>query len=217
MKVTSLACIQGAWLPDIQPNSVLDIGAGTGLLSLMVAQKYHALIDAVEIDQPAFLQMCENIHHSPWRDRIACHHDDVRTFAKENSIAYDFIISNPPFYQNHLKSPDIRINQARHATSLTIQELLSISHQMLSEQGMLSILLPDPETKLLIDAAYHYSIHPINQLIIYDHPESPPAAAVTIFSKQPQVFRRESLHIKNEENELSRAFCTLLRPYYLYL
>jgi tRNA1Val (adenine37-N6)-methyltransferase len=183
----------------------------------MVAHKYPAAIDAVEIDGPAFHQMRENIDQSPWHERITCHHEDIRDFAKDSSIAYDFIITNPPFYQNQLKSPDVRINQARHATSLIRSELISLSLNMLGNQGMLSILLPIAQTRDVIRAARYYAIHSINQLIIYDRPGSPPLASVTIFSKTPRPYREESLYIKNAKNELTRAFCTLLRPYYLYL
>ena len=110
MKVTTLGCIQGSWIPTIKANHVLDIGAGTGLLSLMVAQKCQCKIDAVEIDKDAFNQLTDNVFNSPWANLIDCHHADINHFASSTKRTYDFIISNPPFFSNQQKSPNAQIN-----------------------------------------------------------------------------------------------------------
>lgn len=217
MKVTSLACIQGAWLPEINPGKILDIGAGTGLLSLMAAQKYKANIDAVEIEADAFHQLSENIALSPWSDRIYSHHQDIRFFAKENSRTYDLIISNPPFYQNQLKSGDLKIDQARHELSLTLPELLHVVHKSLAPDGICSILLPDKETQELLLLASSSPLFAIGQLIISDNPEKPAKAAVTLLSRNKGNNEQRYLNIKTSKKIFTSEYITLLRPYYLNL
>jgi len=215
MKVTSLACIQGAWLPDIQPCKILDIGAGTGLLTLMAAQKFNGDFDSVEIERNAFQQLVENVSGSGWHDRINCHHKDIRNFANENSTTYDFIITNPPFYQKQLSSPDSTINQARHSTDLDLKDLLSIVSKLLNPKGIASILLPVLETNLLIGQSMKQSLHATNQLIIHDQPHKAPIAIVTYFSKKSGNIIKKRISIKNSDNNWSGQYIALLRPYYL--
>ncbi len=215
MKVTSLACIQGAWLPDIQPVKILDVGAGTGLLTLMAVQKYDGQFDAVEIEPLAYEQLSENVSKSPWPQSIRCHQKDIRDFAKENSTTYDLIITNPPFYQNQLKSFNQNVNHARHDTSLTHHHLINIINKLLAPEGIVSVLLPIEETKILIEISSKHSLYPFKQLIIKDNPEMGPKAAVTLLSKMEQDIKTLILHIKNEQNEWSQEYKRLLRPYYL--
>jgi tRNA1Val (adenine37-N6)-methyltransferase len=217
MKVTSLACIQGAWLPDINPGKILDIGAGTGLLSLMAAQKYRAKIDAVEIEADAFHQLSENIVSSPWPDRIYSYHQDIRHFAKENSRTYDLIISNPPFYENQLRSGDFKIDQARHELSLTLPELLDILDKCLSPDGLCSILLPIKETERMLSLIKSIPLHAAGQLIISDNPLKSPKASVTLLSKNGSSNVQRHLHIKSSIKKFTSEYITLLRPYYLNL
>jgi tRNA1Val (adenine37-N6)-methyltransferase len=215
MKVTTLACIQGAWLPDMNPNNILDIGAGTGLLSLMAAQKYQAKIDAVEIETDAYHQLIDNIAASLWSERICCHHQDIRHFAKENSRTFDLIISNPPFYQNQLKSSDQKINQARHELGLTLVELLKIAHDLLAPEGICSILLPVKETEDLLSLVSKIPLYATLQLIISDNPLQSPKAAVTLLSKNKGNIDQRQLLIKTNQKIFTKEYITLLRPYYL--
>ncbi len=215
MKVTSLACIQGAWLPDFHPQKILDIGAGTGLLTLMAAQKYDADFDAVEIQSDANQQLISNISQSPWSRKIRCHHMDIRDFAKDNSTTYDFIITNPPFFQNQLQSEDPKINQAKHSTDLGLAELLDVVSKLLNSDGIASILLPAAETSFMIHQARLLSLNTIKQLIIHDQLHKPPKAIVSYLSKMPEKTVRQILSIKNSQNNWSSEYLALLRPYYL--
>lgn len=217
MKVTTLGCIQGAWLPDISPNKILDIGAGTGLLSLMCAQKYACEIDAVEIENQSFTQLEYNTAMSKWRHRITCHHDNIKTFAKNNSKKYDFIISNPPFFENYLKSPNSKINVARHDSALTIQELIELFQILKSPTGQISILLPPAETEKMVQGLNNKSLFVSDQLFISDTPQKSPKAIVTILSSKPSIHRSKKLSIKMVGEAYSLEFTTLLKDYYLYL
>ena len=123
MKVSTLACLFGAKIIAKEPENILDVGAGTGLLTLMLAQKYqNAKIDAIEIDNDAYEETVKNIERSSWSKRITVIKNDflLHSFVKK----YDLIVSNPPFYSNHLKSVNHSINMARHNDTLPINQLI---------------------------------------------------------------------------------------------
>lgn len=142
MKVTSEACLLGAWFAakSLQATRILDIGAGTGLLMLMLAQKHGCPIDGIEIDPEAATQCLENLKASPWADRLQLHAGDVRTW--EPSHRYDFILSNPPFYERSLRREDTRMNLAMHGTSLTLESVAEVVDRLASPTGTCGVLLP---------------------------------------------------------------------------
>jgi tRNA1Val (adenine37-N6)-methyltransferase len=146
MKVTTDSCLFGAWVAEEinkqQPGieRILDIGTGTGILTLMITQQTDATIDAIEIDKEAFDQAVENVTASPRADRINILHGDAKTFAFTHK--YDVIISNPPFYENELKGDDRKKNVARHGDDLSLFQLLTSIKNNLSVNGIFYLLLP---------------------------------------------------------------------------
>lgn len=217
MKVTTVACIQGAWLPDFAPDTILDIGAGTGLLSLMAAQKYSGKIDAVEIDKSAFIQLEENILCSPWNQRVEAHHEDIRKYARKTSMRYDLIISNPPFYQNQLKSGNNPYDQARHGTSLLYSDLVEVCCKLLSDTGRISILLPPVETSQVTFLFNSLDIYLIDQMEICDTLAHKPKTIVSIYSRNAIGPASNYLAIKDGLGSYTSEFVVLLKDYYLYL
>jgi len=217
MKVTTLACIQGSWIPAFLPKKVLDIGSGTGLLSLMLAQKYLCSIDTVEIEGDAFAQLRENVDRSPWSNRIKYHHQDIVSFARQKRKMYDFIISNPPFFTNQLKSPNSKINQARHDDSLTIETLVKLCASLLGDHGKISILLPPSETEILENISEKNSLYISHQLAIRDSTDKPTKAIVSILTKEQQIPEIQKLLIKGSNGQYSQDFIDLLQDYYLNL
>ncbi len=144
MKVCTDACVLGAWASLAEHGRILDIGAGTGLLSLMAAQRFqHATIDAVELDHGAYSQAVENIAKSPFSDRIRVFHTAIQDFKPD--YQYNSIITNPPFFQSDLLSPNGLKNQAHHATTLTFDALLASIDRLLVADGHFHILLPTEE------------------------------------------------------------------------
>jgi tRNA1Val (adenine37-N6)-methyltransferase len=140
MKVCTDACLFGAWVAQrINAEKILDIGAGTGLLTLMLAQQSGATIDAVEIDEHAFEQASENFNASPWASRLKVFHSSIQEFTGEQ---YDLIISNPPFFNNDLKSVDGKRNLALHSQALGLEELVASVKRLLADKGAFAILLP---------------------------------------------------------------------------
>jgi len=217
MKVTTLACIQGAWLPKGTFTNILDIGAGTGILSLFAAQQMDGHIDAIEIETEAFEQLQENIVLSPWKQKITAHHDDIRNFTKYSPKKYNLIISNPPFFENQLTSSDDKINHARHETGLPLKDLVNCCDELLSNTGKVSILLPLIETSRLLELCASRSLYPSAQLIISDTKYKKPNAIVTILSRVQGKSYLQKLAIKTENNVYSKDFTSLLNAYYLYM
>ena len=142
MKVTEIACLQGAYTPiETSAKTLLDIGSGTGLLSLMLAQRFsHIEIDAIEIDEQSFHQGQENIQASPFSANINCLQADVTQYLFTKK--YDFIVVNPPFFENQLKSSNAIKNKAWHSTELTLEKLIIVIKNNLAHHGSCSILLP---------------------------------------------------------------------------
>ena len=143
MKVTTDACLFGAWcaekLAHTTGSRILDIGTGTGLLALMIAQQNDTLVEAVEIDSLAATQAKNNVLNTPWKDRIHIHNQDVRTFL---SNPFDVIIANPPFYEQELRGPDFQKNVAHHSESLSFKDLLASVDRLLTPDGKCYLLLP---------------------------------------------------------------------------
>lgn len=144
MKVCTDACLFGGTIASLIQGSridnILDIGTGTGLLSLMIAQACNARIDAVEIDRNAFEQASENFLSSPWKERLSAHHADAKSF--DIGVRYDLIISNPPFFENDLLSNDEQRNVALHSTSFGLSDLLQSAKGLLKQDGHLAVLIP---------------------------------------------------------------------------
>jgi tRNA1Val (adenine37-N6)-methyltransferase len=196
-------------------RQILDVGTGTGLLSLMLAQKTNVPIDAIEIDPNAFGQAKENISSSPWKDRVTIYQADASLF--KFSSKYDIIISNPPFYENELKSGDVKKNLAHHE-GLSLQQLLILIRENLSSHGSFFLLLPfkrSEEAEKLIDdsglsilqkISVRQSLkHDFFRIMIQGGHESDKEKITTEIS------------IWNEQQEYTPMFVELLRDYYLYL
>ncbi len=143
MKVGTDGILLGAWASIADNSQILDIGTGTGLLALMMAQRSQlSNIDAVEIDDEAYTQAKANIEKSPWRDRINIFHAPIQDFASNCSKQYDLIISNPPFFEKASKSSQKSRNLARHSDSLSQTDILQIASQLLKPNGHLAVIYP---------------------------------------------------------------------------
>ena len=222
MKVTTDACLFGSLLPTSSEGggvrSVLDIGTGTGLLTLMFAQKNpQAKIDAIEIDKDAAAQAKENVASSAWKERINIINADVKIFSFVSK--YDLIISNPPFYENELRSDSERKNVAHHSENLTLQELLNIIKSNLNQNGVFFLLLPykrnEEIKKLFKDHQLHISKKIlVRQSIKHDY--------FRIFLKgelnsQEKETEFDEISIWDEQQQYTPEFIRLLKDYYLHL
>mgnify|MGYP001214805322 CR=1 FL=1 len=152
MKIGTDAVLLGAWCPvNNNPFSVLDIGAGTGILSLMLAQRTNAQqIDSLEIDDEAYQQCVENFENSKWNDRLFCYHAGLDEFIEEPEDTYDIIISNPPFYSENYKTQNSQRDLARFKDALPFEDLVKAADLLLSENGIFAVIIPYKEEEKFI-------------------------------------------------------------------
>jgi tRNA1Val (adenine37-N6)-methyltransferase len=216
MKVTTDSCLFGAWTTHQlkRPKKILDIGAGTGLLSLMIAQETDASLDAVEIESSCYHQLKENIGRSPFSERINTFHQDIN---HHNQHGYDAIISNPPFHQDQLTSDDKRINYARHEEGLSLEQLFQIASNLINGSGPLFILLPFYRKKNCLELALSMGWFPLKTANVSHSRKHTPFRAMFMFSKEEKQCCEEEIFIHDEGEQYTETFSQLLQPYYLYL
>lgn len=232
MKVTTDGCLFGAWLTEEMGNlepgisgtgitnrSVLDIGTGTGLLSLMLAQKNARLmIDALEIDADAAQQAMENVAASPWKERIHVIEGDVRTFPFDKK--YDCIISNPPFYENELSSPDQRKNIAHHSGELVLQDVVTIIKENLAHGGWFFLLLPYKRNADVRDGLIRNGLS-ISRMIFVRQSVKHDYFRIMLMGQAVHGYGAETiideLSVMDDADRYTPEFIQLLQPYYLRL
>lgn len=219
MKVCTDACLFGAYVADqVKTKSsanILDIGTGTGLLSLMLAQKVPGMIDGVEIDKAACQQTKENFELSPWKERLAVFNSDILKFDAVKK--YDCIISNPPFFENDLKSVDSNKNNAKHDTGLTLEQLLTIANKHLDDDGMFAVLLPYHRVEECISLAEKNSFFLNKKILVRQTEKYNYFRGMLFFSRQQGLITEEEISIKTDNDKYSMRFAELLKDYYLYL
>lgn len=179
MKVCTDACVLGAYA-DVSGQNILDIGTGTGLLALMAAQRNSlAKIDAVEVDESAIEQASENIAASPFSERVRVWPGRIQDFKPDT--CYDRILTNPPFYTNHLRSPDATVNRALHTNELSFTDLLDAVARLLKPDGQWWVLLPPYEMEQLTKLARAIGLQPSRQLHLQHNANKPVFRVVTGF------------------------------------
>jgi tRNA1Val (adenine37-N6)-methyltransferase len=219
MKVTTEACLFGALVAArMQPTArhLLDMGAGTGLLSLMLAQQHPALEGtAVEIDAAAAAQAADNIAASPWPHRLQVVHADIRLFVPP--VSYDLIISNPPFFTGNLQGPDARKNQALHNDGLPFADLSAFVARHLAPAGRCWILLPVYEFGVLEALLAARGLFLREQWTIRQTPGHAVFRYIGCFGREAGAVHREELSIRGTDQAYTPAFRELLQAYYLAL
>jgi tRNA1Val (adenine37-N6)-methyltransferase len=213
MKVTTDACILGAYSAVKNTTNILDIGTGTGLLPLMLAQRSEAKIDAVEIDKNAYYQAVANVNESVFKDKIIIHHTSIQEFITRKR--YDIIISNPPFFQNHLKSETVSRNNSIHTDTLSFEDLLEVVLRLLNPNGTFVVLLPLYESLVFEQLAILQELYPQKKLTIRHRKGSKILRIITTFGRIKKEIINEELIIKNPDESYTSDFQGLLKDYYL--
>lgn len=218
MKVCTDACLFGALVANskLSMTDCLDIGTGTGLLSLMLAQKNSFVkIHGIEIDSDSVRQANQNFIESPWAERLFVYETDALDFNPGKK--YDCIISNPPFFENDLHSPDTNKNNAKHNTSLTLVQLLETVNRLLDNKGSFAVLLPYRRLDYFVEEAAKYHLHLDRQVLVKQTAGHDFFRVILFFSRTKKQATKEEIIIKDNEGKYTTAFIEVLKDYYLYL
>jgi len=217
MKIGTDAVLLGAWTSlQNNPSSILDIGAGTGVLALMLAQRSNAeLIDAIEIDDNAYEQCVENFENAPWCDRLFCYHASLHEFSDEIEAPYDLIISNPPFYSEDYKTPSNQRDMARFSEALPFDHLLQNVSKLLSENGLFSVIIPFKEEPSFIAFASNFSLFPSRICHVKGNPDSEIKRSLLEFTLCENDFFTEQLTIETNRHQYTQPYINLTKDFYL--
>ena len=218
MKVSTDSCILGAWFAAKVPGygTILDIGSGSGLLMMMMAQQSQSEIHGIEIDLGTYKQLKANITQNKWKERLKVFPGDARTYSF--SAKYDFIIVNPPFFENDLLPEGDQEQVARHSKMLTLDELVKVVDMNLEAFGALGILLPYNRWEYFTKLAAWHNLHLTEKLFVKQSPRHDYFRAILHFSRNKEEFVPSfDLIIQKEDGAYTEDFAELMKDYYLYL
>lgn len=218
MKVGTDGVLLGAWAQPTNANAILDIGSGTGILSLQMAQRTLAeVIDAVEIEADAFEQTVDNFEQSDWGDRLFCYHSSIQNFANEIDDEYDFIISNPPFFSAPYKENKVKEKRdlARYRDALSFEELLSAIVKLLSKKGSCAFIIPNKSERVFLGLAKINGLLPNRITRVRGTKSSPLKRSLLQLSFEETEIEVSELTIEIERHKYTQDYIDLVKEFYL--
>ena len=216
MKVSTDACLLGAWASTKQPKNILDIGAGSGVIGLMLAQRYaEAQITLVEIEKDCALQCAKNIADSPFADRAQCIHKPIQAF--DTTLKYDLIVSNPPYFENDTPTIKTTRQMARHHTTMPLRDVFAAAKRLLRSTGTFCLILPAHRQDEALNIGQQMQLYPTTCLAVKSLPNKPVTRVLLGFSAQQQHMQQAHLTIYDTPGTYSAQATALLRPFYLHL
>jgi tRNA1Val (adenine37-N6)-methyltransferase len=218
MKVGTDGVLLGAWAPtEHNPISILDIGTGTGLIALMLAQRTSAeQIDALEIDEDAYEQAVDNFENSPWGDRLFCFHAGLDEFMDEPEDEYDLIVSNPPFYAEDYKSDSEQRDLARFQDAMPFEDLVEAADLLLSENGIFAVIIPYKEEDRLVALAKKFELFPIKITRVKGTPTTEIKRSLLAFSRHKIAeIPTDELVIETARHVYTPEYISLTKDFYL--
>lgn len=219
MKINTDGVLCGALSNHPSPSLILDIGTGTGVIALMLAQRFpSAMIDAIEIDPPAASTASKNFMNSPFSSRLRLLEGPFQQYAQPGMMppaAYDLIVSNPPFFLNSLKNPDRQKHKARHTDHSFFSELTAFASRYLTHTGRLSLILPLPTVEVTVAFAQQNGLYPESELNISSYPNVTPHRKIVTFGfEKKQKTSSLSFIIYEREKEYSQQYREALKPFF---
>jgi len=218
MKIGTDGVLLGAWTPiENNPFSILDIGTGTGIIALMLAQRSHAeQIDALEIDEEAYEQSVDNFESSPWGDRLFCFHAGLDEFVEEPEDEYDLIVSNPPFYSEDYKTECKQRDTARFQDVMPFEDLIEAAALLLSESGIFAAIIPFKEEEKFLALAKECELFPLKITRVKGTPTTEIKRSLLAFSRQenPELILDE-LIIETARHQYTTEYIELTKDFYL--
>ena len=218
MKVGTDGVLLGAWCPvNNNPKSILDIGTGTGLIALMLAQRTDATqIDALEIDENAYEQATDNFENSPWNDRLYCFHAGLDEFVDDPEYEYDIIVCNPPFNSEDYKTNDEQRDLARFQDALPFVELIEAADLLLSENGIFAVIIPYKEEERFIDLCADVELYAIKITRVKGNPTSQIVRSLLAFKRfEMPILEVDDIIIEMNRHEYTNEYIALTKDFYL--
>ena len=218
MKIGTDGVLLGAWAPiDNHPFSILDIGTGTGIIALMLAQRSAAQqIDALEIDEAAYEHATDNFENSPWNDRLFCFHAGLDEFIEEPEEEYDLIVSNPPFYSEDYKTENESRDLARFQDAMPFEQLLEAADLLLSEHGIFTVIIPFKEEENFIALANEFELYPLKITRVKGTPTTEIKRSLLAFSRNETTdLPIDELVIETARHVYTQEYIGLTKDFYL--
>lgn len=219
MKVGTDGILLGAWAPVAGVKRILDIGTGSGLLALMLAQRTDesVIVDAVELDSDAAVQAQENVADSPWADRVSVQAEDVQSWAERQTIKYDLIISNPPYYEQGVECATPQREQARYTTMLDHSTLLATATGLITEEGFLCVVLPENVGNTFTQQAVNMGWHLRLRTDVAETQARLPHRVLLAFSPKKGECFSDRLVIRGSDQRYSEGYTALTQAFYLFM
>lgn len=216
MRIGTDAVLLGAWTNAEQAQKILDIGTGTGVIALMLAQRSEAEITGIEIEKNASLEAAENAQNSPWAKRVKIVHSSFQDFVKNTSENFDLIVSNPPFYINDMRPKNNNLAVARHSDRLPLYDLAKGAEKLLTANGKLALVLPVFSAQKFIRLAENYNLHLAALAEIKPNEKKETHRFLMEFSKTKKQLKREIIAIRTATNDnFTEKYKNLTRDFYL--
>ena len=215
MKVGTDGVLLGAWAEVSGAKTILDIGTGTGLIAIMLAQRSQTKIDAVEIDEASFIQAKENVTRCPWSSRIALYHNSFQGFSSEQNVNYDLIVSNPPYFIKSLKSPQAARNSARHNQELSQDDLVEGVVKLLKNEGIFSAIFPYIEGNIFVAKAAAKGLFCSKRVNVIGKQGTGVKRLLLEFRKQKLPFEESELTIRDKDDGFTQEYRLLTKDFYL--
>lgn len=219
MKIGTDGVLLGAWAGlSHQPDSILDVGAGTGVIALMMAQRSSAeWIDALEIESNAFEQCVENFENSPWGDRLFCYHAGLEEFITEMDDSYDLIVSNPPFFEPAPTVGEIspERQKARFSANLSFDTLIKAVDKLLNASGKFAVILPYENEEGFVSKANQHNLTVERKTRVRGHPQAPIKRSLLQFGRKSTPCKTNEIVIEKKRHQYTRAYIDLTKDFYL--
>lgn len=215
MKAGTDAVLLGAWADVENASAILDIGTGSGIIALMMAQRSQAQIDAVEIDPASAQLACENVIRSPWTDRVRVVQSSFQQFAVTTCNRYDVIISNPPYFRHSLKAPDPARCRARHDDALPASEMIAGIRKILSPGGRVHLVFPSDSLQFWVTEASYQMLHCNHVTRVVTRAGKAPYRALATFSDDATSYSEDLLTIHNPDGSFTEEYRYLTADFYL--
>jgi tRNA1Val (adenine37-N6)-methyltransferase len=217
MKVGTDAVLLGSWIKPKNASNILDIGTGTGVIALMLAQKSDSHIDAIDIDESAYTQAKENFLTSPWKDRLNCLHQSLQDFSCSTNFTYDLIAANPPYFHQASKPLIPSRTNARHSECLTFDDLAACVKKLLKPGGRFCVILPSKEGMVFLDKAQRLELFCHHLVRVKTKADRDEKRLIMEFGFQFGLLTEEEIIIHEEDGSFTPEYIELTSDYYFQL